>query len=189
MRTSLPAKKKYGFVVGTIPQPDEKSADLEEWWIVNSMLVSWIFNTIEPTLRSTITHMEIAKDLWDDIKERFSVGNGPQLANYDQNSTCQCGAFKCNLNAAFENKREEEKSIGYPDWWGDRPRTVSRGGGRSGQGGSTGGRGRGGVPRANVAQGLSAQPTIAAAQVTEDDQEGSGFSSEQWATLLNLLNS
>ncbi|KAJ8639810.1 hypothetical protein MRB53_016504 [Persea americana] len=81
------------------------------------------------------------------------------------------------------------QSIGYPDWWGDRPRTVSRGGRRSGRGGSTGGRGRGGVPRANVAQGLSAQPTIAAAQVTEDDQEGSGFSSEQWATLLNLLNS
>ncbi|KAJ8644903.1 hypothetical protein MRB53_006651 [Persea americana] len=84
--------------------------------------------------------MEIAKDLWDDIKERFSVGNGPriqqlkselancrqvglpivtyygklkqiweELANYDQNSTCQCGACKCNLNATFEKKSEEEK--------------------------------------------------------------------------------
>ncbi|KAJ8644904.1 hypothetical protein MRB53_006652 [Persea americana] len=56
------------------------------------------------------------------------------------------------------------QSIGYPDWWGDRPRTVSRGGGRSGRGGSTGGRGCGGLPRANVAQGLSAQATVAAAQ-------------------------
>ncbi|KAJ8644902.1 hypothetical protein MRB53_006650 [Persea americana] len=40
MRSSLRAKKKYGFIAGTIPQPDEKLADLEDWWTVNSMLVS-----------------------------------------------------------------------------------------------------------------------------------------------------
>lgn len=43
------------------------------------MLVSWILNTIEPTLRSTITHVEIAKELWNDIKEWFSVRNGPRI--------------------------------------------------------------------------------------------------------------
>ena len=47
--------------------------------MVNSMLVSWIQNTIEPNLRSTVTYTEVAKLLWDDIKERFSVGNGPRV--------------------------------------------------------------------------------------------------------------
>ena len=56
-----------------------KEPELDDWWTVNSMIVSWILNTIEPTLRSTITHMEVAKKLWDDIKERFSVGNGPRV--------------------------------------------------------------------------------------------------------------
>nr|GMD14348.1 retrovirus-related Pol polyprotein from transposon TNT 1-94 [Ipomoea batatas] len=43
------------------------------------MLVSWIRNTIDSDLRTTISHMENAKDLWDDIKERFSVANGPRI--------------------------------------------------------------------------------------------------------------
>ncbi|KAJ8633296.1 hypothetical protein MRB53_026632 [Persea americana] len=79
MRTALRAKKKYGFVDGTIKRPDDDSPDIEDWWTVNSMLVSWIFNTIEPTLRSTISYMENVKDLWEEIKQRFSVGNGPRV--------------------------------------------------------------------------------------------------------------
>ncbi|XP_027338026.1 uncharacterized protein LOC113851952 [Abrus precatorius] len=64
---------------GTIKQPEEESPDLEDWWTNNSLLVSWIMNTIEPALRSTISHMEVARDLWEDIKERFSVPNGPRI--------------------------------------------------------------------------------------------------------------
>lgn len=60
---------------------------------MQSMLVSWIRNTIEPDLRSTISHMENAKDLWDDIKECFSVSNGPRIQQIKTElSECkQCG--------------------------------------------------------------------------------------------------
>ena len=68
MRTALRAKKKYGFVDGSIKQPGDDSPELEDWWNVNSMLVSRVFNTIEPALRSTISYMENLKDLWKDIK-------------------------------------------------------------------------------------------------------------------------
>ena len=73
------AKKKYGFVDGMIKQPAENASKIEDWWTINLMLVSWVFNTIEPRLQSTISHMEIVKDLWDDINDRFSIGNGPQV--------------------------------------------------------------------------------------------------------------
>jgi len=43
------------------------------------MIVSWILNTIEPSLRSTIAYVETAHNLWEDIKERFSVVNGPRI--------------------------------------------------------------------------------------------------------------
>jgi hypothetical protein len=79
MRTALRAKKKYGFIDGSVKQPADDSPKLEDWWTVNSMLVSWVFNTIEPTLRSTISHMENVKDLWEDIKQRFSIGNSPRM--------------------------------------------------------------------------------------------------------------
>ena len=79
IQTALRARKKFRFVDGTIKQPDDKSEDLEDWWTINSLLVSWIRNTIEPSLRSTISHVEVAKDLWNDIKERFSIINGPRI--------------------------------------------------------------------------------------------------------------
>ncbi|KAA8522564.1 hypothetical protein F0562_013075 [Nyssa sinensis] len=79
MRTALRAKKKYGFIDGTVKQPADDSLELEDWWTVNSMPVSWIFNTIEPTLHSTISYMENVKDLWEDIRQRFSIGNGPRV--------------------------------------------------------------------------------------------------------------
>ena len=78
-RTALRARKKFGFIDGTITQPNEESTDWEDWWTINSLLVSWIRNTIEPTLRSTISHEEIARELWNDIKDRFSITNGPRI--------------------------------------------------------------------------------------------------------------
>jgi hypothetical protein len=79
MRTSLRARRKWGFIDGTIKQPEEGSPEIEDWWTVQSMLVSWILNTIELNLRSTISYFENAKDFWGDIKDRLSVVNGPRI--------------------------------------------------------------------------------------------------------------
>ncbi|GAU51477.1 hypothetical protein TSUD_413660 [Trifolium subterraneum] len=62
---------------------------MEDWWTVQSMLVSWILNTIDPTLRSTISYMENAKDMWEDIKERLSVVNGPRIQQF-KSDLAQC---------------------------------------------------------------------------------------------------
>ncbi|KAI5673199.1 hypothetical protein M9H77_13563 [Catharanthus roseus] len=51
----------------------------EEWWEINNLVNSWILNTIEPSLPSTIYHSERADELWIDLKERFLVGTGPQI--------------------------------------------------------------------------------------------------------------
>lgn len=63
MRTVLRAKRKYGFIDGTVKKLKNSAPKIDDWWNVNAMLVVWIFNSIEPTLRSTITHMEEAKHL------------------------------------------------------------------------------------------------------------------------------
>ncbi|XP_045810011.1 uncharacterized protein LOC123904381 [Trifolium pratense] len=79
IKRSLRARRKWGFIEGTIETPDENSPEIEDWWTVQSMLVSWILNTIEADLRSTMSYAENARDLWLDIKERFSVVNGPRI--------------------------------------------------------------------------------------------------------------
>lgn len=79
IRISLRDRKKWGFVEGAIRSPKEGSPEMEDWWTVQSMLMSWILNTIEPNLQSTMSYAENTKDLWTDIKERFSIVNGPRI--------------------------------------------------------------------------------------------------------------
>ena len=78
-RTALRARKKFGFIDGTIKKPGDNDKDIEDWWTINSLLVSWMRNTIEASLRSTISHEEVAETLWNDIKDRFSIANGPRV--------------------------------------------------------------------------------------------------------------
>lgn len=35
--------------------------------------------TIDPVVKSNDYHRDVAKDLWDHLKKRFSVMNGPKL--------------------------------------------------------------------------------------------------------------
>lgn len=81
LRVALSCRKKFGFIDGTIPKPTDDSSDLEDWRANNHLLVTWIKLTIEPKLRTSISHKEIAKDLWDHIKRRFAVKSG---ARYQQ---------------------------------------------------------------------------------------------------------
>ncbi|XP_074318099.1 uncharacterized protein LOC141654886 [Silene latifolia] len=78
-RGAMRTRKKTGFLDGSIKKPADSSDDLEDWYMVNAMIVNWIFNVIEPSLGSSITYVDEAKTLWDDIEQRFSVGNGPKL--------------------------------------------------------------------------------------------------------------
>lgn len=67
--------------------------------------------------------------------------------------------------------------IGYPEWWGDRPRSQGRGGGRGR--GSHSGAGSGGYARANAAR-VIGSPTDKDDGVTESDKEGiTGFCSHE----------
>lgn len=90
-KTVLISRKKFGFLDGTIPKPKEDSPDLEDCWTVNALLVSWLKMSIHDSLRSNISLRDVANDLWDHLKKRFSVSNGPRnqqikadLANCNQ---------------------------------------------------------------------------------------------------------
>ncbi|XP_056860139.1 uncharacterized protein LOC108835766 [Raphanus sativus] len=76
---ALQAKRKLGFIKGTLKKPEETSPDLENWLTVNSMIVGWIRASIEPKVRSTVTYITEAYQLWEDLKQRFSVGNNVRV--------------------------------------------------------------------------------------------------------------
>ncbi|XP_010278082.1 PREDICTED: uncharacterized protein LOC104612388 [Nelumbo nucifera] len=79
------AKKKLAFLEGNVTKPGDDAGELEDWCSVNSMLVAWIFNTIEPGLRSTISYMETAKELWEDLRVWFAIGNDLRIHQLKSN--------------------------------------------------------------------------------------------------------
>ncbi|XP_010513329.1 PREDICTED: uncharacterized protein LOC104789305 [Camelina sativa] len=79
VRTALQVKKKYGFVDGTVSKPSEDEADYEDWLSAKSMVTLWILNTIDPKVRRTLGNKEDPKELWMEIKDRFSEANGPRI--------------------------------------------------------------------------------------------------------------
>ncbi|XP_074277346.1 uncharacterized protein LOC141600982 [Silene latifolia] len=76
LRGAMRSKKMTGFIDGTIKKQVD---DIEVWYMVNAMIINWIFNVIEPSLGSTVSYVEEEKQLWDDSEQRFSIGNGPTL--------------------------------------------------------------------------------------------------------------
>ncbi|XP_019154597.1 PREDICTED: uncharacterized protein LOC109151135 [Ipomoea nil] len=108
MRLALRARKKFGFVDGSIPLPVPTSDDVDDWWTNHSLLVSWIRNTIGPTLRSTISHVELASTLWDDLKARFSIINGLRVQQLKRELT-EVKQRGLTIMAYYDKKHEEER--------------------------------------------------------------------------------
>lgn len=59
LRTFLKARKKFGFVDGSIPKPDADSADLEDWWTNNAIVLSVV--NLRKTVKKT-NSMSFSRD-------------------------------------------------------------------------------------------------------------------------------
>lgn len=81
LENALRAKRKLGFVDGTLQKPNEETdpVDAKAWNTVNSMIVGWIRASISPTIRSTVPFAPNASKLWSNLKQRFPVGNAVRI--------------------------------------------------------------------------------------------------------------
>ncbi|XP_074290587.1 uncharacterized protein LOC141617305 [Silene latifolia] len=80
MRMSLKSRRKFGFIDGSIKKPTDPFY-LENWEVVHCTLVQWIRNTIDPSLLDTISYVEDASVLWNDLAAQFSVVDGTVIHN------------------------------------------------------------------------------------------------------------
>ncbi|XP_048638582.1 uncharacterized protein LOC125610287 [Brassica napus] len=132
---ALRAKRKLGFIDGTISKPAIDDPKFELWSFVNSLIVGGIRSSIEARVRSTVTFIFDSHKLWENLKKRFSVGNKvrihhlkEQLASCKQDGQSvmdyfgrlakmweELDAYKplppctCSAAAVYEKEREEEK--------------------------------------------------------------------------------
>ena len=81
MRMALDAKSKLGFVDGSVNAsmavtPLKKQA----WSKCNSMISSWIWNSVSPHLTASVIYRDTTFEVWNTLKKRFSQANGPRIS-------------------------------------------------------------------------------------------------------------
>ena len=83
IRTALRAKNKVAFIDGTLINPtlkdDTNLAEANAWEMVNSIIMSWIMNVIDPKLHPSVAYVDLAQRMWENIRKRFSIPNVPRI--------------------------------------------------------------------------------------------------------------
>lgn len=117
IETALQARRKLGFLDGTITAPIPPCTQAD-WLTIHTMLVSWITNTIAPEVKSTLSKYKDAKRLWDTLKERFALVNGPRIqqlkaaiAGCAQTKTMTVACYYGKLTALWEELHNHEPLI------------------------------------------------------------------------------
>lgn len=77
MMNALQAKSKFGSVDGSIQCPTPGSLEEPTRIKYNSMVISWIFNSLYPTLQDSVAYFTMSHEMWNDIEEHFSQNNAP----------------------------------------------------------------------------------------------------------------
>jgi hypothetical protein len=73
MVIALTEKNKIGFVNGVIEQPqDESSPTYNAWVCCNTMVISWLLNSLSKEIASSVIYANTTKEIWEDLRERFA---------------------------------------------------------------------------------------------------------------------
>lgn len=76
---ALDAKNKLTFVVGSLPKPPEEMHPYYHIWSqCNSMVKSWILNSVTKQIYGSIMRFNDASEIWNDLMSRFHITNMPR---------------------------------------------------------------------------------------------------------------
>ncbi|KAF7816397.1 uncharacterized protein G2W53_030366 [Senna tora] len=78
IKTALEAKGKLIFIDITVQEPSDEE-DYWKWRKADSMVKSWIVNSMTKELADSFVFCRTAKELWSQLEERFGASCGPQI--------------------------------------------------------------------------------------------------------------
>ncbi|XP_019178311.1 PREDICTED: uncharacterized protein LOC109173526 [Ipomoea nil] len=80
MRIALEVKNKWSFIEGSVPMPNRESIEHGAWRRCNLIICSWIFRSVHPSIAASIMHLDQAKEVWDDLRKRFSQCDAQRIS-------------------------------------------------------------------------------------------------------------
>ena len=66
-RMALISKNKIGFLTGVIPIPTPDDPTYSSWERCNTLLMSWLINSISPSIMQSIIYLDRAIGVWNDL--------------------------------------------------------------------------------------------------------------------------
>ncbi|KAL2932887.1 Retrovirus-related Pol polyprotein from transposon RE1 [Bienertia sinuspersici] len=93
---ALASKRKLGFVTGGVKRDASDKVKQESWGTCNSMVISWILNSVSDDIKKSVMFMNDAAEIWQHLQTRFSVTNG---------------ARKYSVNKQIYESKQQGKSV------------------------------------------------------------------------------
>ncbi len=84
MLKALNAKNKLGFMDGSIPRPLVSDLLFGVWSRCNSMVTSWLLNSISKYIAESLLYLDTAVEVWKDLHDHFHQSNGPRIFQIKQ---------------------------------------------------------------------------------------------------------
>ncbi|XP_073219765.1 uncharacterized protein [Cicer arietinum] len=84
MLVALRSKNKSGFVLGTLNRPPDSDRLFIAWDRCNTMVMSWIANSLDPDIAQSIMWMESATEILKELKDRYYQGDVFRISNLQE---------------------------------------------------------------------------------------------------------
>ncbi|XP_057972774.1 uncharacterized protein LOC131160917 [Malania oleifera] len=81
---ALSAKNKLGFIDGTVEALLLTDANYATWKRGNDTVKLWILNSLSDDVYSSMMFIKSARDIWIELKDQFSLTNGPRIFQLQQ---------------------------------------------------------------------------------------------------------
>lgn len=106
------------FVDGSILRPGREDLLYQPWIRCNSMVVSWIRNSVSPQICSSVMYLDDAYSIWSDLNDRFSTSDSARIYQLKQ-QLMSLSQGTSDVNSYFTNLRivwDEFKSTQPISW-------------------------------------------------------------------------
>ena len=78
VKVALVGRNKLGFINGALKKLAEDSSDFQKWIRNDSVVMSWLMNSMEKSMAEDFIFINTSEELWKEVCERFGHTNVPR---------------------------------------------------------------------------------------------------------------